>query len=78
MVGGKMMEIVALYIGYCIIFTAIFMLIFTLLLTLIVGIIDWWENKNIPTLSSLRGIAPDITGGKLSEDFIREHRDSDW
>jgi UDP-glucose 4-epimerase len=40
--------------------------------------IRWWENKNTPTLSSLRGIAPDITGGKLSEDFIRQHRDSDW
>lgn len=73
-----MIEITVIYIAYCVILTALIMIIFMLLLTLVVGICDWWENKNAPTLSSLRGIAPDITGGKLSEDFIREHRDNDW
>ncbi|OGN74230.1 MAG: hypothetical protein A2X25_14695 [Chloroflexi bacterium GWB2_49_20] len=29
------------------------------------------EEKDLPTLSKLRGIAPNITGGKSSEDFIR-------
>jgi hypothetical protein len=36
-------------------------------------------EEGLLTLASLKGIiATDITGGKSSEDFIREHRDNDW
>jgi hypothetical protein len=36
------------------------------------------SEEELPTLASLKGIAPDITGSKSSEDFVREHRDNDW
>jgi hypothetical protein len=35
------------------------------------------DESNLPSLSDLWGIAPNITGGKSSEDFIRDMRD-EW
>lgn len=35
------------------------------------------EPSEIPKLSTLRGMAPDITGGMRSEDFVRANRDAD-
>ena len=34
------------------------------------------RNSELPSLSELRGIAPEATGGKSSEKFVRELRDS--
>ncbi len=35
-------------------------------------------EDELPTLASLRDIAPDCTGNKSSEEFVREIRDNEW
>lgn len=36
------------------------------------------EDRELPTLADLRGIAPEATGDLMSEDFIEAIRDADW
>ena len=33
-------------------------------------------EQELPTLASLRGLAPDLTGGLSSEEYIRQLRDA--
>ena len=35
-------------------------------------------EDDLPTLDALKGIAPDLTGGELPENFLRRLRDENW